>query len=295
MTPSVPRTHRPADPSGSTFQAWVRDIIISFAIAAIVIVFLYQPVKVEGTSMMPRLVDQQRIFVNKFVYRFEEIQRGDIIVFRFPLDSSKSYIKRVVGLPGDDVEIARGELIVNGDHIPEPYVLEQYSDRRSHPSVRVEPGHYYVLGDRRKHVERQSHLGNRGTQFDHWKSCIRLLAAGAFWGAAVSFPAILALEDGRQFHGIGVGAKAESYGEVVFNTGITGYQEIFTDPSYCGQIVILTNPEIGNYGANGSDSESARPYIEGLVVREFSEIASNWRSSETRSRFLGQAEDPHHC
>ena len=98
----------------------------------------------------------------------------------------------------------------------------------------------------------------------------------------MSFPAILALEDGRQFRGIGVGAKAESYGEVVFNTGITGYQEIFTDPSYCGQIVILTNPEIGNYGANGSDSESARPYIEGLVVREFSEIASNWRLPSTQ-------------
>ena len=108
----------------------------------------------------------------------------------------------------------------------------------------------------------------------------------------MSFPAILALEDGRQFHGIGVGAKAESYGEVVFNTGITGYQEIFTDPSYCGQIVILTNPEIGNYGANGSDSESARPYIEGLVVREFSEIASNWRSSEHAADFLAKQRIP---
>ena len=108
----------------------------------------------------------------------------------------------------------------------------------------------------------------------------------------MSFPAILALEDGRQFEGIGVGAKAESYGEVVFNTGITGYQEIFTDPSYCGQIVILTNPEIGNYGANGSDSESARAYIEGLVVREFSEIASNWRSSEHAADFLAKQSIP---
>ena len=108
----------------------------------------------------------------------------------------------------------------------------------------------------------------------------------------MSFPAILALEDGRQFHGIGVGAKAESYGEVVFNTAITGYQEIFTDPSYCGQIVILTNPEIGNYGANGSDSESARPYIEGLVVREFSQIASNWRSTEHAADFLAKQRIP---
>ncbi len=130
-------------------QAWIRDIVISFAVAAIVIVFLYQPVKVEGTSMMPWLVDQQRIFVNKFVYRLGEIQRGDIIVFRFPLDSSKSYIKRVVGLPGDNVEIARGRLIINGDPVPEPYVLERYGDRRSYPPVQVETGHYYVLGDRR--------------------------------------------------------------------------------------------------------------------------------------------------
>ena len=91
--------------------------------------------------------------------------------------------------------------------------------------------------------------------------------------------AVLALEDGRFFRGVSVGAKGECYGEVVFNTGITGYQEIFTDPSYSGQIVILTNPQIGNYGVNAEDSESARPYIEGLVTREFSEIASNWRSS----------------
>ena len=139
----------PRRPFWFDMQAWIRDIVISFAVAAIVIVFLYQPVKVEGTSMMPWLVDQQRIFVNKFVYRLGEIQRGDIIVFRFPLDSSKSYIKRVVGLPGDNVEIARGRLIINGDPVPEPYVLERYGDRRSYPPVRVAPDHYYVLGDRR--------------------------------------------------------------------------------------------------------------------------------------------------
>src|SRR5438094_6383279 len=98
--------------------------------------------------------------------------------------------------------------------------------------------------------------------------------------------AILALEDGRIFRGKGYGAKAECYGEVVFNTSITGYQEIFTDPSYAGQIVVLTNPEIGNYGTNDSDNEAARPYIEGLVVREFSPLASNWRADETAREFL---------
>ena len=98
--------------------------------------------------------------------------------------------------------------------------------------------------------------------------------------------AILALEDGTVFEGKSFGAPKDSLGEVVFNTAITGYQEIFTDPSYAGQIVVLTNPQIGNYGANERDQEAARPYIEGLVVREFSRLASNWRSEENAERFL---------
>ena len=104
--------------------------------------------------------------------------------------------------------------------------------------------------------------------------------------------AILALEDGNVFEGRSFGAPAERSGEVVFNTAITGYQEVFTDPSYSGQIVILTNPQIGNYGTSVSDNESARPYIEGLVVREFSAIASNWRSDEEANAFLGSAGIP---
>ncbi len=98
--------------------------------------------------------------------------------------------------------------------------------------------------------------------------------------------AILALEDGTVFEGSSFGAPVERSGEVVFNTAITGYQEIFTDPSYAGQIVALTYPHIGNYGANAEDNESARPYIEGLVVREFSSVASNWRSEEEAREFL---------
>ena len=98
--------------------------------------------------------------------------------------------------------------------------------------------------------------------------------------------AILALEDGRIFRGAGYGAKAECYGEVVFNTSLTGYQEIFTDPSYAGQIVVLTNPQVGNYGTNPADEEATRPYIEGLVVREFSPISSNWRSEQLASDYL---------
>ena len=98
--------------------------------------------------------------------------------------------------------------------------------------------------------------------------------------------AILALEDGRIFRGKGYGAKAECYGEVVFNTSLTGYQEIFTDPSYAGQIVVLTNPQIGNYGTNPEDNEAVRPFIEGLVVREFSPISSNWRSQQAADEYL---------
>jgi carbamoyl-phosphate synthase small subunit len=104
--------------------------------------------------------------------------------------------------------------------------------------------------------------------------------------------AILALEDGSVFEGRGFGASVERSGEVVFNTALTGYQEVFTDPSYSGQIVILTNPQIGNYGTSAQDDESARPYIEGLVVREFSSVASNWRSDTEAGRFLGAAGIP---
>ena len=100
--------------------------------------------------------------------------------------------------------------------------------------------------------------------------------------------AILALEDGTVFEGRCFGAPAERSGEVVFNTALTGYQEVFTDPSYCGQIVILTNPQIGNYGTNPEDNEASRPHIEGLVVREFSAVASNWRSDAEANTFLNR-------
>jgi len=98
--------------------------------------------------------------------------------------------------------------------------------------------------------------------------------------------ATLALEDGRIFRGKGFGAPVDAAGEVVFNTSLTGYQEIFTDPSYAGQIVVLTNPHIGNYGTSPSDAEAARPYIEGLVTREFSAMSSNWRAREVADEYL---------
>jgi carbamoyl-phosphate synthase small subunit len=98
--------------------------------------------------------------------------------------------------------------------------------------------------------------------------------------------AILALEDGRIFKGQGYGHPGECSGEVVFNTSLTGYQEIATDPSYAGQIVVLTNPQIGNYGTNQADNEAAKPYIEGLIVREFSAVSSNWRSEQVTDEYM---------
>ena len=98
--------------------------------------------------------------------------------------------------------------------------------------------------------------------------------------------ALLALEDGRIFKGQSYGHPGECQGEVVFNTSLTGYQEIATDPSYAGQIVVLTNPQIGNYGTNRADNEAARPYIEGLIVREFSAISSNWRSEQVTDEYM---------
>jgi signal peptidase I len=135
--------------AATLFTAWVRDLIISLAISAFIIVFLYQPVKVEGTSMMPSLDDQERIFINKFVYRIEPIQHGDIIVFRYPRDPAKSFIKRVIGVAGDHVKIDDGRVYVNGKLLVEDYVPRAYQDDRSYPDVVVPPDSYFVLGDHR--------------------------------------------------------------------------------------------------------------------------------------------------
>jgi signal peptidase I len=141
-----------AGPRRRFFEAryWLRDLVLSLLLAFIVIVFLYQPVQVEGTSMMPRLYDHERIFINKLVYRFEPIQRGDIVVFRYPLDPSKSYIKRVIGLPGESVSIREGRVEINGKPLAETYVPSSYLDHDSYPPTYVEANHYYVLGDHRE-------------------------------------------------------------------------------------------------------------------------------------------------
>jgi signal peptidase I len=130
-------------------RVWTRDLLIAIGLALVIIVFLYQPVKVEGTSMAPLLSDQERIFINKFVYRFEPIHRGDVVVFWYPLDRTKSFIKRVIGLPGETVEIRRGIVYVNGLPITEPYVPPQYEDVSDFGPVRVPMDDYFVMGDHR--------------------------------------------------------------------------------------------------------------------------------------------------
>jgi len=135
--------------AATLFSAWMRDLVISLAISAFIIVFLYQPVKVEGTSMMPSLDDQERIFINKFVYRIEPIQRGDIVVFRYPRDPAKSFIKRVIGVAGDHVHIVDGRVYLNGKMLVEDYIPAIYQDGRSHPELIVPPHTSFVLGDHR--------------------------------------------------------------------------------------------------------------------------------------------------
>jgi signal peptidase I len=155
--PGIPVQNPPLEgprPTRSTrtlpmLSVWLRDLVISLAISAFIIIFLYQPVKVEGTSMMPSLDDQERIFVNKFVYRWEPIQRGDIVVFRYPRDPSKSYIKRVIGVAGDHVHIVAGQVYLNDKALDEDYVPSEYTDLRSYPEIVVPPNSYFLLGDHR--------------------------------------------------------------------------------------------------------------------------------------------------
>src|ERR1700761_4552345 len=133
----------------SGWVLWLRDLSISAVAAFLIITFLYQPVRVEGISMLPRLENEDRLFVNKFIYHFSGIERGDVIVFRYPRDQQTSYIKRVVAIPGDHVRIDRGQVYVNDRALAEPYVPEEYRDTRSIGEMTVTDGTYFVLGDHR--------------------------------------------------------------------------------------------------------------------------------------------------
>src|SRR5579862_5320133 len=151
MTPGSEAPAPPPRTNTGAALSWMRDLLLSVFIAIVVILFLYQPVKVEGTSMMPSLIDQERIFINKYVYRFglANVARGDMVVFWFPGDPTKSYIKRVIGVPGDTVEVKDGNVVVNGEALAESYVPQAYRDHFSMVQKTVRADEYFVLGDHR--------------------------------------------------------------------------------------------------------------------------------------------------
>jgi signal peptidase I len=149
---SEPENRQQMEPTGQrkgVMHSWLRDLVISVAVSAFIIIFLYQPVRVEGTSMLPMLEDQDRLFINKIAYRVGEIQRGDVVVFLYPHDHEKSYIKRVIALPGDTLRIDHGQVIVNGKRVAESYVPRRFSDDRSQPEMTVPGNEYFVMGDHR--------------------------------------------------------------------------------------------------------------------------------------------------
>ena len=139
----------PLPPLRRELRGWTRDLAIALGLAIVVMIFLYQPVKVEGTSMNPLLNDQERIFINKFIYRFEPIGRGDVVVFWYPLDRSKSFIKRVVGLPGETIEIRSGHVYVDGRELQDQFIPSGYLDGSNYGPRRILADAYFVMGDHR--------------------------------------------------------------------------------------------------------------------------------------------------
>lgn len=139
----------PSAQNPNSLGLWVRDLVIASAISVLMVTFLYQPVRVEGTSMLPRLEDHDRLFINKFVYHLSAIHREDVVVFHYPADPEKSYIKRVIALPGDRIAIDRGQVWVNGNPLKESYVPEKYRDTRSMDARVIPQGQYFVMGDHR--------------------------------------------------------------------------------------------------------------------------------------------------
>ncbi|PYQ16987.1 MAG: signal peptidase I [Acidobacteria bacterium] len=127
----------------------VHDLSVAVLFCFFLITFVAQAFRVQGTSMLPLLDDGERIIVNKFIYRFHPIERGDVVVFWYPKDPSVSFIKRIVGVPSDTVELRRGVLYVNEQRVDEGYLLPQFNDGESHAPVVVPKGYYYVLGDHR--------------------------------------------------------------------------------------------------------------------------------------------------
>ena len=175
--------HRPEEASRNNLWAearlLLRDLVFALMIAALVVVFVVQPVKVEGTSMLPRLHDGERIFVNKLIYYDEyrwapKVERGDIVVFWYPDDPSKSYIKRVVGLPGDTVEVREGNVLINGTILQEKYLdPKENLSTHSHAPVYVKPNYYFVMGDNRDNSSDSRSWGLVPKKYIYGKALLR--------------------------------------------------------------------------------------------------------------------------
>jgi signal peptidase I len=156
----------------------VHDLSVAVLFFFFLVTFVAQAFRVQGTSMQPLLADGERIVVNKFVYRFEAIQRGDVVVFWYPKDPSVSFIKRVVGVPGDVVEMRSGVLFVNNVAVQEDYLKPGFRDSDSYAAVPVPKGYYYVLGDHRNSSNDSRSWGEVPEKYIYGKAVFR------FWPLA---------------------------------------------------------------------------------------------------------------
>jgi len=169
---------------GTRPQIWravwelVHDLSVAVLFCFFLITFVAQAFRVQGTSMLPLLEDGERIIVNKFVYRFRPITRGDVVVFWYPKDPSVSFIKRVVGVPNDTVEIRKGVLFVNGRRVEEGYVRAQFNDRETYDPVTVPRGYYYVLGDHRNSSNDSRNWGEVPEKYVYGKAVFRFWPLG---------------------------------------------------------------------------------------------------------------------
>jgi signal peptidase I len=136
---------------GEEIKDWVVSILIAVVLAFFIRYFIVELYMVEGPSMRPTLVNSERLVVNKFIYRFKTPEKGDVVVFRYPRDPSRDFIKRVIGVAGDTIEIKDGRVFLNGQLLNEPYILEK--TRGSFAAVTVPPGHIFVMGDNRNNSE----------------------------------------------------------------------------------------------------------------------------------------------
>jgi signal peptidase I len=164
-------------PKPKPFQSLVdllHDLAIAVVVCVLLITYVVQAFKVQGTSMSPELADGERILVNKFIYYVGDIQRGDVVVFWYPEDPDLSFIKRVIGLPGETVEIRSGAVYINGTLLEESYVSERNADRRSFPPQEIRPGHFFVLGDNRKGSNDSRSWGLVPERYIYGKAILRL-------------------------------------------------------------------------------------------------------------------------